>query len=97
MRLRSAVQVQLSMVAMVLHTALPQVCAPERLAYGPEAVIIRALADAAQDATNAALPLHTAEASLQTQCRRLHVLLYVRPRQEPLLTISFKQWMWPSS
>ena len=71
-------QVQLSMVAMVLHTALSQTCTPERLAYGPAAVTMRTLTDAAQIVADAVLALPAAEASLRTQCRRLHVFLYVR-------------------
>jgi hypothetical protein len=69
------------MVAMVLDKAFPQACTPERLAYGPAAVTMRTLADAAQDVADAVLTLPAAEASLRTQCRRLHIFLYVRSWQ----------------
>jgi len=63
---------------MVLSTALPQTCSPERMAYGPAAFVIRALATAAQDVASSVWPLPSANVTLETQCQRLHVFLYVR-------------------
>ena len=65
---------------MVLVKALPQTCSSERMAYEPAAFMVRALANAAQDVASAVWPLPSADVTIMTQCRRLHVFLYVRSK-----------------
>ena len=72
-------QVQLSMLAVVLRTTYPHICTAQHLSRAPFAGAVRVFVNAADEFSAAVLPLSTGRKPLQTQCRQLHLFVYVRP------------------
>ncbi len=66
------------MLAVVLRTTYPHICTAEHLSRSPFADAVRVFTNAADEFSAAVLPLSAGPKALRTQCRQLHLFVYVR-------------------